>query len=69
MNQIFRTLQSVSGRCAYTSAELTVTEFPAEQGFYGTDDDVYTEGGAGGGEWGGGGKDEYGPEIPTIGGV
>ena len=33
MNQIFRTLQNVLGSRAYTPAELTVTEFPAEQGF------------------------------------
>ena len=79
MNQIFRTLQNVLGSRAYTPAELTVTEFLAEQGFALTDivTDV-DEGPEGpgdpgdpgdGGEWGGGGKDEYGPEIPTIGGV
>ena len=72
MNQIFRTLQDVSGRRAYTPAELTVTEFLAEQGFVLTadpesplpgeiippDDDD---------DWGGGGPYE-GPETPTIGG-
>ena len=61
MNQIFRTLQNVSGRCAYTSAELTVTEFPTEQGFYATNDDDYSEGAGGGGDWGDPGDDE-GPE-------
>lgn len=34
MSQIFKSLQDFSGRCAYTPAELTVTEFPAEHGFF-----------------------------------
>lgn len=78
MNQIFRTLQNVSGSRAYTPAELTVTEFLAEQGFYGTDGTDYgPEPPSPGGiiedpddddDWGGGGPYE-GPETPTIGGV
>ena len=62
MNQIFRTLQNVSGSRAYTSAELTVTEFPAEQGFALTDIDETPDVGGGGdpgddGVWGEGGAE------------
>ena len=68
MNQIFRTLQNVSGSRAYTPAELTVTEFPAEQGFaltdIITDVDEGPEGPAEGGDPGDGGGfgDDDGPE-------
>ena len=65
MNQIFRTLQNVSGRRAYTPAELTVTEFPAEQGFYDTNDYVEPPGG---GVWGGGEGDNDGGEAGAEGG-
>lgn len=59
MKQTFRKLQNLRGGGAYLPANLIVTEFPAEQGFYGTNDDDYTEGAGGGGEWGEG-NDEGG---------
>ena len=65
MNQIFRTLQNVLGRRAYTPAELTVTEFLAEQGFYDTND--RTEPPGGGGDWGGDG--DFGDDDYTEGGA
>ena len=70
MNQIFRTLQNVSGRRAYTPAELTVTEFPAEQGFALTDIDETPDTGGGGGDPGDDGVfgEDEGPELGAEGG-
>ena len=61
MKQIIRMLQKMGGGI-YTPAELTVTEFPAEQGFYDTND--YVEPPGGGGDWGGDGGfgEDSGPE-------
>ena len=59
MKQTFRKLQNLRGG-AYLPANLIVTEFPAEQGFYATNDDVEPPGG--GGEWGGDGGLDEGPE-------
>ena len=70
MNQIFRTLQNVLGSRAYTPAELTVTEFLAEQGFaltdIVTDIDEGPEGPGDPGDPGDGGGfgDDDGPEPP-----
>ena len=61
MKQTFRKLQNLRGGGAYLPANLIVTEFPAEQGFYATNDDEGPEGAGGGGEWGDPGDDE-GPE-------
>ena len=59
MKQIIRMLQKMGGGI-YTPAELTVTEFPADQGFYGTNDgpEGPGEGGDPGGD-GGFGDDDY----------
>ena len=70
MNQIFRTLQNVLGRRAYTPAELTVTEFLAEQGFALTDIDEPPDTGGGGdpGDWGDDWGDPGNDEGPEPGG-
>lgn len=67
MNQIFRTLQNVLGSRAYTPAELTVTKFPAEQGFALTDIDETPDTGGGGGDPGDDGV--FGDDDYTEGGA
>ena len=51
----------------YTPAELTVTEFPAEQGFYATNDDEGPEGPGDPGDPGDGGG--FGDDDYTEGGA
>ena len=61
----FQKIAKVKGGGVYLPANLIVTEFPAEQGFYDTND--RTEPPGGGGDWGGDG--DFGDDEGTEGGA